>query len=255
MSKQVLKSIQKKKALGIKSLAVLIDPDYLKLKNLEQIILLSKECAVDYFFLGGSLIVQDRMEECIKLMRELSNIPLVLFPGNCHQIHDSADALLFLSLISGRNPDYLIGKQVESALRIKASKLEVISTGYLLIDGGQSNTAAYISQTLPIPNNKPDIALATAIAGELLNMQLIYLDAGSGARIPVPTTMIQKLNDHLKIPLIVGGGIRDAETAYCQLQAGADLIVVGNLFEENPLQIRSIANLVKKFSPIQVKTN
>ena len=253
MSRQLLKGILKKKSLGIKSLAVLIDPDYLKLKNLEQTLLLSNQQGVDYFFLGGSLILQDRMEETIKLIREMTNIPIILFPGNGQQIHSRADAILLLSLLSGRNPDYLIGKHVESAMRLKASQLEVLSTAYLLIDGAQANTAAYISQTQPIPANKPDIALATAMAGELLNMQLLYLDAGSGARKPVSETMIKKISDHIRLPLIVGGGIRDTETAYSILQAGADVIVVGNLFEEDPKQIKSIAALVKNQSPLQVK--
>ncbi|MBK6859249.1 MAG: geranylgeranylglyceryl/heptaprenylglyceryl phosphate synthase [Saprospiraceae bacterium] len=253
MSKQLLKGILKKKSLGIKSLAVLIDPDYLKLKNLEQTLALSQKQGVDYFFLGGSLILQDRMDETIKLIREMTNIPIVLFPGNSQQIHPGADAILLLSLISGRNPDYLIGKHVESAMRLKASQLEVISTAYLLIDGAQANTAAYISQTQPIPANKPDIALATAMAGELLNMQLLYLDAGSGARKPVPETMIQKLSAHIRLPILVGGGIRDGETVYNILQAGADLIVVGNLLEEDPKQLKTIAELVKNHSPLQVK--
>lgn len=204
-------------------------------------------------FLGGSLILQDRMDETIKLIREMTNIPIVLFPGNSQQIHPGADAILLLSLISGRNPDYLIGKHVESAMRLKASQLEVISTAYLLIDGAQANTAAYISQTQPIPANKPDIALATAMAGELLNMQLLYLDAGSGARKPVPETMIQKLSAHIRLPILVGGGIRDEETVYNILQAGADLIVVGNLLEEDPKQLKTIAELVKNHSPLQVK--
>ncbi|MBL7820832.1 MAG: geranylgeranylglyceryl/heptaprenylglyceryl phosphate synthase [Saprospiraceae bacterium] len=253
MSRQLLKGILKKKSLGIKSLAVLIDPDYLKLKNLEQTLLLSNQQDVDYFFLGGSLILQDRMDETIKLIREMTNIPIILFPGNGQQIHSGADAILLLSLLSGRNPDYLIGKHVESAMRLKASQLEVLATAYLLIDGAQSNTAAYISQTQPIPANKTDIALATAMAGELLNMQLLYLDAGSGARKPVPEPMIKKISDHIRLPLFVGGGIRDAETAHSILQAGADVIVVGNLFEEDPHQIKSIAQLVKNQSPLQVK--
>ncbi|MGB3084008.1 MAG: geranylgeranylglyceryl/heptaprenylglyceryl phosphate synthase, partial [Saprospiraceae bacterium] len=191
MSKWILKEIQKKKSLGIKSLAVLIDPDYSKIRNLETTIELSNESKVDYFFIGGSLVMQDRMDECVKLIRETSNIPIVLFPGSTFQIHAQADALLFLSLLSGRNADYLIGKQVESSMRLFGSKLEIISTAYLLIDGKNSNTASYISQTLPIPNNKPDIALATAMAGQMLNMQLVYLDAGSGAQEPVPVNMIQ----------------------------------------------------------------
>ncbi|MBK6543725.1 MAG: geranylgeranylglyceryl/heptaprenylglyceryl phosphate synthase [Saprospiraceae bacterium] len=253
MSKWILKEIQKKKSLGIKSLAVLIDPDYSKIRNLETTIKLSNESKVDYFFIGGSLVMQDRMDECVKLIRETSNIPIVLFPGSTFQIHAQADALLFLSLLSGRNADYLIGKQVESSMRLFGSKLEIISTAYLLIDGKNSNTASYISQTLPIPNNKPDIALATAMAGQMLNMQLVYLDAGSGAQEPVPVNMIQKLSQFIEIPIIIGGGIRDAETVFQTIHAGADLVVIGNILEENPQQLKSMMNVVSNYSPLHVK--
>lgn len=253
MSKGILKEIQKKKALGIKSLAVLVDPDHSSLKNFERTVELANACKVDYFFIGGSLVMQDRMDECIKFIRETSKIPIVLFPGNNYQINSNADAILLLSLISGRNPDYLIGKHVESSMRLYASKLEIISTAYLLIDGQNSNTASYISQTLPIPNNKPEIALATAMAGQMLNMQLIYLDAGSGAKNPVPPAMIQKLQSYIDIPIIIGGGIREAETVYETLQSGADLVVIGNALEQNPKQIKSMMDVVHNFSPLQVK--
>ncbi len=253
MSKGILKEIQKKKSLGIKSLAVLVDPDHSSLKNFEHTIELANECKVDYFFIGGSLLIQDRMDECIKFIRETSNIPIVLFPGNNYQIHANADAILLLSLISGRNPDYLIGKHVESSMRLFASKLEIISTAYLLIDGQNSNTAAYISQTLPIPANKPEIALATAMAGQLLNMQMIYLDAGSGAKIPVPQNMIEKLQAYIKVPIIVGGGLRDTDSVHQSLQAGADLVVIGNALEENPKWIKRFSEVVHQFSPLQVK--
>jgi putative glycerol-1-phosphate prenyltransferase len=253
MSKGILKEIQKKKSLGIKSLAVLVDPDHSSLKNFEHTIELANECKVDYFFIGGSLLIQDRMDECIKFIRETSNIPIVLFPGNNYQIHANADAILLLSLISGRNPDYLIGKHVESSMRLFASKLEIISTAYLLIDGQNSNTAAYISQTLPIPANKPEIALATAMAGQLLNMQMIYLDAGSGAKNPVPQNMIEKLQAYIKVPIIVGGGLRDTDSVHQSLQAGADLVVIGNALEENPKWIKRFSEVVHQFSPLQVK--
>jgi phosphoglycerol geranylgeranyltransferase len=160
---------------------------------------------------------------------------------------------LLLSLISGRNPDYLIGKHVESALKLYSTKLEIISTAYLLIDGHRSNTASYITKTLPIPSDKPEIALATALAGQMLNMSLLYLDAGSGAHQTVPAEMIQKLHTHISIPIIVGGGIRNAESAHQILQAGADLIVVGNAAESNPGRLKHIMEVVKGFSPIHLK--
>lgn len=255
MSKSILKEIQKKKTLGIKSMAVLIDPDHSSLKNFERTVELAQEQHADYFFIGGSLIMQDRMDECIKLIRETSNIPIVLFPGNNYQINSNADALLFLSLLSGRNPEYLIGKHVESAMRLHSSKLEIIATAYLLIDGQNSNTASYITQTMPIPNDKSEIALATAMAGQMLNMQLLYLDAGSGAKVPVPASMINKLHSHIQLPIIVGGGIRDAETIYHSLKAGADIVVIGNALESHPEYMKEMMEVVKSFSPIQIKRN
>lgn len=253
MSKSILKELQKKKSLGIKSLAVLIDPDYSKLKNLENVVKLANECKVDYFFIGGSLVLQDRMDESIKYIRETSPIPVVLFPGNSFQIHPNADALLFLSLLSGRNPDYLIGKHVESSMRLFGSKLEIIATAYLLIDGKNSNTASYISQTMPIPANKTDIALATAMAGQMLNMQLLYLDAGSGAKETVPVSMIQKLNQYIKMPMLVGGGIRNEESVYTMIHSGADVVIVGNILEEEPQLIKSMMHVVHHYSPLHVK--
>lgn len=253
MSKGILKEIQKKKALGVKSLAVLVDPDHSSLKNFERTIELANSSKVDYIFIGGSLLIQDRMDECIKFIRETSKIPIVIFPGNNYQINSNADAILLLSLISGRNPDYLIGKHVESSMRLYSSKLEIISTAYLLIDGQNSNTAAYISQTLPIPRDKSEIALATAMAGQMLNMQLLYLDAGSGAKNPVPVAMIEKLQSFIDNPIIIGGGIRDEETVYQIFHAGADLVVIGNALEQNPNQIKSIMEVVHNFSPLQVK--
>jgi putative glycerol-1-phosphate prenyltransferase len=251
---KILKDILNRKSLGIKSLAVLIDPDHANLKNFEFIISRAVECKVDYFFIGGSLIVQDRIDECVNYIRQTCDIPVILFPGNTHQIHVHADALLFLSLLSGRNAEYLIGKHVESSMKLYASKLEIISTAYLLIDGQQTNTAAYISQTIPIPSNKSEIALATAMAGQMLNMSLVYLDAGSGANLPVPDRMIEKLSSYLHVPIIVGGGIRDAETVHNKIHAGADLVVVGNILEAEPQKLKSMMEVIRNYSPIQIKS-
>ena len=253
MTKGILKEIQKKKSLGVKSMAVLIDPDHSSLKNFERTVELANNCKVDYFFIGGSLLIQDRMDECIKFIRETCKLPIIIFPGNNYQINSNADAILLLSLISGRNPDYLIGKHVESSMRLYASNLEIISTAYLLIDGQNSNTASYISQTLPIPRDKSEIAIATALAGQMLNMQLLYLDAGSGAENPVPQKMIEKINPYIEIPIIVGGGLRNTESIYQTLQAGADLVVIGNALEENPKNIQAMKEIVHNFSPLQVK--
>ncbi|HRH99487.1 MAG TPA: geranylgeranylglyceryl/heptaprenylglyceryl phosphate synthase [Saprospiraceae bacterium] len=255
MVDQFIRELQKKKSLGIKSLAVLIDPDHQKLKNLDTILELSAKYQVDYFFLGGSLIVQDRIEECIKLIRENTQIPVFLFPGNGFQLSAQADALLFLSLLSGRNPDYLIGKHVEAAPKLMVSKIEVIPTAYMLIDGGKSNTAAYISQTIPIPHDKAEIAQTTALAGQFLGMKLVFMDAGSGAKRPVSSDMIQKVSKVVEIPLIIGGGIRDAETAHQSFRAGADLVVVGNAIEEDPFLIRSLMAAAKEMNLISYKKN
>ncbi|MBK8954061.1 MAG: geranylgeranylglyceryl/heptaprenylglyceryl phosphate synthase [Saprospiraceae bacterium] len=236
-----------KKREGKKSLAILIDPDRNKLKNLDQIIDLSNQHAVDYFFIGGSLLAEDRFEFCIEKIKSGSEIPLVLFPGNQFQIHFAADALLFLSLVSSRNAEYLIGKQVEAAMKISESNIEVIATAYLLIDGGQSNTASYLSQSLPIPHDKVEVAVATAVASKLLNFQCIYLEAGSGAVNPVAPEMIRAVSKRGDLPLIVGGGLRSAEQLATAFHAGADLVVIGNAVESAPGLISSLAELKQTF--------
>lgn len=252
---KIYKSLLQKQSLGIKSLAVLIDPDHQKLKNLEVLIEQCNKSSVDYFFVGGSLVIQDRVEETIKLIRENSEIPIVLFPGSGFQVSLQADAVLFLSLVSGRNPDFLIGRHVETAPKLYASKLEVISTSYMLIDGKSNNTAAYMSNTQVIPYNKPEIAQATALAAEYLGMKLCFMDAGSGALQTVSAEMIQAVRKVTHTPLIVGGGICEAETANQILKAGADIIVVGNALEQDPFLVRSLTACVKEFSNIEFKNN
>jgi len=255
MSNYLITSLTKKKSIGIKSLAILIDPDHLKVKNLEKILLEAQKCQVDYFFVGGSLILQDRLEESIKLIRELTKTPIILFPGSGFQISQQADALLFLSLVSGRNADFLIGKQVEIAPKLYHTKLEIIPTAYLLIDGKQSNTAAYISQTQPIPRDKPEIAVATVLAAQFLGMKLVYLDAGSGALALVSEEMISKVSNVIDVPLIVGGGIKDGLSATKVLNSGADLIVVGNAIEENPKLIQEMSYAVHGGNPVELMMN
>lgn len=250
MQMNIIQEWNKKRSLGIKSLAILIDPDFAKIKNLEEVIALSIRSGVDYFFIGGSLILQDRLDECIKLIRESCNIPIILFPGSGFQISNKANAILVLSLISGRNPEYLIGKHVESAGLLYSSKLQTIPTGYMLIDGGPGNTATYISHTQAIPHNKLDIALATALAGKFLGMQSIFLDAGSGAIHSVSDKMISKINEHVDLPLIVGGGIKTLEIAQTIYDAGADIVVIGNAAEKNPTLITEFAGLTKSYTPI-----
>lgn len=244
----------KAKQSGKKSLAVLIDPDGTKLQNFQKTIDHANECGVDYLFVGGSLLLEDRLDECISLIKSNSDIPVVLFPGNGFQIHPKADALLLLSLLSGRNAEYIIGKQVESAIRLFKSGLETLSTAYLLIDGGNSNTAAYLSQTLPIPADKTELALATAIAASLMNFECLYLEAGSGAEWTVPNVMINEISSHVKMPILVGGGLRNAEQIYDKLNHGADIVVVGNILEKNPERLREMMSAVHSFASKNIKT-
>ena len=237
-------SILDKKAKGKKLFAILIDPDKQKNSVLSLIVQKANEANVDYFFVGGSLLTNDNLDECIKTIKNNSNIPVILFPGNAMQINKNADGILFLSLISGRNPELLIGKQVISAPILKQTSLEVISTGYMLIDSGKPTTASYMSNTLPIPRNKNGIATSTAIAGEYLGMKLIYMDGGSGAEKPIKIDMIKQVSKQINIPMIVGGGICNAQKAIDNCNAGADLIVVGNAIEKNADLILEISKAV-----------
>jgi putative glycerol-1-phosphate prenyltransferase len=226
---------------GKKKFAVLIDPDKYSVESLSEVVTRSMHAGVDYFFMGGSLLVSDNQSELISYIRGNSGIPVILFPGNNMQLNNNADGILLLSLISGRNPDLLIGRHVISAPYLKASRLEVISTGYMLIESGRMTAVAYMSNTTPIPSDKTDIAACTAMAGEMLGMQLIYLDAGSGAANPVPSAMIAGVKRSIAVPLIIGGGITTPEKAKAAFDAGADLVVVGNGIENDPDLITRIA--------------
>jgi putative glycerol-1-phosphate prenyltransferase len=237
----LLERIIEKKKLGQKSLAVLIDPDHTDKSLLEKQISVSIKNEVDFFFVGGSLITDDTLEETLKFIQSKTSIPTIIFPGSIFQINPNADGILLLSLISGRNPELLIGQHVLAAPALKKSGLELLSTGYILVDAGAPTTASYISGSLPIPHNKPNIAAATAMAGEMLGMGCIFLDAGSGAQNAVSDQMIKTVSKSIERPLIVGGGIKSAEEAKGKFNAGADLIVVGNGAEENPHLISEIA--------------
>jgi len=240
------------KQAGIKKLAVLIDPDKVRLGNLDYLLKMAMENRVNYFFIGGSLVANNMMDYCLEVIAEACKIPIVLFPGNPFQLSNKADAILFLSLISGRNPELLIGNHVISAPFLKASPLEIISTGYMLIDGGVETTVSYISNTKPIPANKTDIAVCTAVAGEMLGLKLIYLDAGSGAIHPVSELMIEQVAGAVDIPLVVGGGIRTPDQAWRNVKAGADLLVIGNALEKDPSLLHEIASAVHRFSMQQI---
>ncbi len=233
MKQQIYHSIIEGKKAGQKKFAVLIDPDKVTRESLLQTVDLSVKAEVDYIFLGGSLLVNNVLNECVEGIKNACKIPVILFPGSVTQVNNKADAIFFLSLISGRNPDLLIGQHVIAAPLVKESGLEVLPTGYMLIDGGRGTTVSYISNTTPIPADKNDIAMSTAMAGEMLGLKLIFMDAGSGANHPVRTSMIKKVSESISVPLIVGGGIITPEKALESCKAGADIIVVGNAIEKD----------------------
>lgn len=230
----VYQQLQEAKRRGSKQLAVLVDPDKAEEKHLEKLLYLSIQAKVDLFFVGGSLITRDALDDCLHFLKANTTIPTLIFPGSVLQISRHADAILLLSLISGRNPELLIGQHVIAAPYLRESGLEVISTGYMLVDGGAATTVSYISNTIPIPSDKKDIAACTAMAGEMLGLKLLYLDSGSGAKKPVPEALIEAVSQNTNIPLIVGGGIRTPEKVYANLKAGADVVVVGNILEKEP---------------------
>ncbi len=241
IQKPVYSLLVEKKQKGEKSFAVLIDPDKVTRSSIEKITSLAVASCVDFLFVGGSLVISDHLDDCIRQIKALCSIPVLLFPGSPSQVSKEADALLYLSLISGRNPELLIGQHVISAPFVKKSGLEIIPTGYMVIDGGAATTVSYISNATPIPADKAEIAMCTAMAGEMLGMKLIYMDAGSGARKAITEEMIQAVAGQIDVPLIVGGGIRDAEKAYLNCKAGADVIVVGNAIEKDVALMSEIA--------------
>lgn len=246
MTKSLIKSLKESRKLGNKHLGVLIDPDKIEFDRIPVLAGKFKEAGISYILVGGSLLTTNRFNEVVVLVKKYSNIPLILFPSTAYQISDEADAILFLSLISGRNADLLIGKHVEAAPILYDSNLEIIPTGYMLIDGGSPTTASYMSNTQPIPSNKPEIASCTAVAGQMLGLQAIYLDAGSGAKNPVPQIMIQEVGKAIKVPLIVGGGIKTPELAYNAAVSGADLVVIGNVLETSPELLWSFSDALKE---------
>ena len=248
MTHDIYQDLVQAKARGEKKFAVLIDPDKVRLGNMDQVLQNAKDAKVDYFFIGGSLVVNNMLDNCLVSIREKCDIPMILFPGNAFQLSYRADAILFLSLISGRNADLLIGHHVITAPYLKMSPLEILPTGYMLVDGGVPTTVSYISATHPIPANKKDIALCTALAGEMLGLKLMYMDAGSGAVNPVSEEMIDAVSSATKIPLIVGGGIRTPEKALANAKAGADVIVVGNAIEKDPNLVLEMAEAIHSVS-------
>ena len=211
---------------------ILLDPDKVDFFRLEDFIKVAEDSGVDGFLIGGSLIISGDFESLIQKVKSYTKLPAIIFPGSITQVSQYADAILFISVISGRNPEHLIGKQVLAAPLIRKANIEPLSTGYILVDSGTTTTAVYISGSLPVPRNKPDIAAATALAAEYLGMKFIYLEAGSGAQLSVPNDMIKAVSKVCSIPIIVGGGLRHPKDVVEKVSAGASVIIVGNFFEE-----------------------
>ncbi len=240
----VYSHICEKQTSGQVQFAVLIDPDKAGKKELHGLLNESVIQYADVFFVGGSLLSTTNLNTTIHFLKEHTTLPVVIFPGDQMQISPEADAILFLSLISGRNAEMLIGRHVITAPYIRSSKLESIATGYMLIDGGRPTTASYMSSSMPIPWDKPDIAATTALAGEMLGLKTIYLDTGSGAKQALSTEMLRAVKETVSIPIIVGGGIRSPQEAERIAKAGADIIVVGNALEKDPSLLREIADAI-----------
>jgi putative glycerol-1-phosphate prenyltransferase len=244
MKQGIYQSLVAKKQSGHKSFAVLIDPDKVNNSILDELMELSQAARVDYFLVGGSLVISNQLDEVVQHIKSNCSIPVILFPGSPNQVSKYADALLYLSLISGRNAELLIGQHVVSAPFVKQSGLEIMATGYMVIDGGAPTTVSYISNASPIPSDKNEIAMCTAMAGEMLGMKLIYMDSGSGAKRPITESMIQSVANSIEVPLIIGGGIIEPEKAYMNCKAGADVIVVGNAIEKDASLIREMADAI-----------
>jgi phosphoglycerol geranylgeranyltransferase len=224
-----------------KRLALLVDPDAYDGTRLEELIRHINLYPPDLLLVGGSILFKP-IEITITALKLGTRLPVFIFPGNAIQLSERADGILFLSMISGRNAEFLIGNHVLAAPHLRRSGIEVIPTGYMLIENGHSTSVEYMSNTRPIPASKPDIAVATAMAGEMLGLKSLYLEAGSGAAHPVDPGMISAIRKQISLPLIVGGGIRSAQTALELYHAGADMIVVGNALEKDPGLIQAFCS-------------
>lgn len=246
---KILDTLAERSRNGKKSIAVLVDPDKVSdAGQLQHLINLASENLVDFFLVGGSLVTTTNMSEVVKQIKDNVSIPVILFPGNSMQIEPGADALLFLSLISGRNPELLIGQHVIAAPIIRNTRLEVIPTGYMLINSGRTTSVAYISNTTPIPDDKYSLAACTAMAGEMLGLRAIYMDAGSGAEKEISARMITTVKKSISVPLIIGGGINTKQKALSALEAGADMIVIGNALEKHPDLLIEISEKVYEWN-------
>ncbi len=229
----IYQQIINSKAQGEKLLAILLDPDKLSLSTLSDLIRKINQSPASHIFIGGSSFNGNHLDELIVELKAKINLPFLLFPGNPSQISGKADGILFLTLLSGRNPDYLIEHQVNAVPILKKTDLEIISTGYILIESGTTTAVEKVSKTKPLDRNNPEYVLQTAQAGEFIGNKLIYLEAGSGAQLPVPTEMITLVAQNTTVPLIVGGGIRSQQEIQNAYKAGADLVVIGTAFEND----------------------
>ncbi|MDD2284515.1 MAG: geranylgeranylglyceryl/heptaprenylglyceryl phosphate synthase [Paludibacter sp.] len=243
----IYRKILLNREMGKKMFAVLIDPEKSNGRHFASIIAALKISPPDFVFVGGSHAVKS-LNNMIEVLKEEVDTTVILFPGDASQFSEHADALLFLSLLSGRNPEYLIGQHIKSAVAIKESEVEVIPTAYLLIDGGKVSSVEFISNTRAIPRDKREIVRSTAVAGELLGMRLTYLEAGSGASQPVPGELISYIRKSISSPLIVGGGITTTEEVKTAFEAGADLVVVGNIFETELHQMTEFIKWVDSYN-------
>ena len=233
MNNSIFTQIQEASKKGKKLLAILLDPDKTTLEEIPITVKRIEQLKADFIFVGGSTVENGITDLFIEKLKENTQIPIILFPGDYSQVTDKADALLFLSLLSGRNPEYLIEQQIKAVPYLKNSSLEIIPTGYILIDGGTNSSVLKVSKTSPIPQEDVQLAVDTAVAGMYKGKQLIYLEAGSGAKVSVSEHIISEVKKALNIPLIVGGGIRTKEQLKKAYNCGADLVVIGTAFEKN----------------------
>ncbi|MCU0445486.1 MAG: geranylgeranylglyceryl/heptaprenylglyceryl phosphate synthase [Microscillaceae bacterium] len=248
MTNKIYQQLIERKRQGIKSFTLLIDPDKFNEEVCGQLLAIEAFQKVDFIFVGGSLIQGININQTIQLIKQHTTVPIVIFPGSNMHIDMSADGILFLSLISGRNPDFLIGQHIVAAPILKKSKLEILATGYMLVEGGKQTTASYMSNTTPLPYDKPEVAACTAMAGEMLGLKLIYADTGSGAEKAVSNKMVNMISKSVDIPLLVGGGIKSAVQAIEILESGADVIVIGNAIESNPQLLPEVAEKIKNLN-------
>jgi putative glycerol-1-phosphate prenyltransferase len=244
MNPGIYQSILKSKKKGKKLFSVLVDPD----KFFPEVIHEAGKSKVDFIFIGGSRVKKENFHRCVGAIRKLTKIPLVIFPGSREQVSEKADAILLLSLISGRNPDYLIGEHIRAAQQLKKSRLEIIPTGYILIGGGKKISAQAVTRTSPIRSLDATLAVSTAIAGELLGMKMIYLEAGSGSKNTLNSSLIKEVRKNISAPIIAGGGIDSPEKAIGLCKSGADMIVVGNAIEKDVTLVNKISKAIHSFN-------